>query len=742
MTATLRKPVRVLRAVIPALAALVSAPVVLAQNPTQTVARQWDEQLLSAIRLNVPNPPAHARNIFHTAAAMYAAWAAYDSTAVGYIYNEKIPLTGMAPAQIEAARNEAISYAAYRVLYERFKPAPTPEDPDPQNASTTAFTERLGLLGGTKAISTAPVTNDPTPSELGKRVARAILTWGASDAFANPSVATYLAAYNNGSSNPNMLIQPLTVLGNNFNNTPDMPLGVGLPEGTNPAYWQPLALSSRVEQNGIVVPGGTQAFVGVQGMATTPFSLTRTDPSRPWIDPGGPSRLSTPGNPSPTDDKYKQQALAVVRASSKLNDPTMVNRSPGAFGNNPLGTDDGTGHPKNPVTNADYPPNMMKLGDFARVIAEYWADGPKSETPPGHWQVLASQVSDDVELVKKIGGTGPAVSPLEWDVKAYFVVAAATHDAACAAWALKRYYSGMRPITMIRYMSAKGQSSNPNGPSYHSEGIPLEDGVVEVITKASSAPGQRHAKIWDVFTSGELDGDLLIGQIAVRSWPGEEPRNKPAPSIADYQSPVRWQLGKDWLPFQRKTFNTPAFPGYISGHSTFSRAAAEALTLLTGTPNFPGGFHEHVVTANTMQIDKGPSVDVRLQWCTYYDAADQAGQSRRWGGIHPSEDDYDGRRTGSICGKSAYALAAKYWDGSIVNDVIVPTISMADGGKVKVSWNATRGMYHRVQHSPDLINWTGVGTAAIMAYDTNGSWTDETPAAGDKFYRVVRSLVP
>ncbi|HWB06066.1 MAG TPA: hypothetical protein VG796_23790 [Verrucomicrobiales bacterium] len=739
MTAILRKPLCTLRAVIPSLAALVSAPIALAQDPPPpTVARQWDDQLLGAIRLNVPNPPAHARNIFHTAAAMYAAWAAYDPTAVGYIYNEKIPLTGMTPAQIEAARNEAISYAAYRVLYERFKPPPTPEDQDPQNTSTTNFTLKLTALGCSKATSTAPVTNDPTPSELGKRVARAILTWGASDAFA--SGVNYPQAYTDA-VNPNMA-KPLSVLGNNFYNVQDMPLGVGVPEGTNPSYWQPLALSAQTTQNGIAIPGGTQVFVGVQGMATTPFSLTRTDPLKPWIDPGGPSRLSTPGNPSPTDNKYKQQALAVVRASSQLNVETLVDRSPGAYGNNPLGTDDGAGHPKNPVTNADFTPNMVKLGDFVRVMAEFWADGPRSETPPGHWQVLASEVADDHELVKKIGGTGPVVSNLEWDVKAYFVVAAATHDAACAAWALKRYYSGMRPITMIRYMSAKGQSSDPNGPSYHTEGIPLEPGVVEVITKASSAPGQRHAKVWDVFTAGELDGELLIGQIAVYSWPGEHPGNKAAPSIADNQSLVRWQLGKDWLPFQRKTFNTPAFPGYISGHSTFSRAAAEALALLTGSPYFPGGFHEHRIAANTMQIDKGPSADVDLQWCTYYDAADQAGQSRRWGGIHPSEDDYDGRRTGAVCGKSAYALAAKYWDGSIVNDVIVPTISMVEGGKVKVTWNATRGMYHRVQHSPDLINWTGVGTAAIMAYDTNGSWTDETPAAGDKFYRVVRSLVP
>ena len=45
------------------------------------------------------------------------------------------------------------------------------------------------------------------------------------------------------------------------------------------------------------------------------------------------------------------------------------------------------------------------------------------------------------------------------------------------------------------------------------------------------------------------------------------------------------------LPHQEAVeFVTPPFAGYISGHSTFSRAAAEVLTLLTGDPFFPGFF--------------------------------------------------------------------------------------------------------------------------------------------------------
>jgi len=711
----------------------------------QSAARIWNEQLLGAIRLNVPNPPAHARNLFQTAVAMYNAWAAYDATAIGYIYNEKVqPL----PADVEAARRESISYAAYRILKKRFDPANPPPGLSLAKLETVnqnldnKFTE----MGFDKVNAQAATTVANHPAELGKRIGQAILSWGAVDGFAN---TTYPAPYN-AAVNPNMATSPinlaLSVLGTNGNFETNMPLGLGLPAGTNPNFWQPLALSVIVDQNGNVLPGGIQGYVGVQGLATAPFSLTRSDPLKPWIDThGGPSRLSTPGNPSPTDAAYKDNAMDVLRKSAKLNDNTLVDFSPGAYGNNPIGTDDGTGFlPRNPLTGQPWAPNLVRRGDFFRVLAEFWADGPNSETPPGHWHVVANEVSDMPLLHKRIRGTGLVLNDLEWDVKVYFALSAATHDAACVAWSLKRYYSGARPITMIRYMGSKGQSSDPLGPSYHEQGLPLETGVVEVITggaNGTSAPGGKHEQIWDVNYNAWFPGNLYVGQIAVYSWPGEHPNNLPAPSIATNQSLVRWQLAKDWLPFQRKTFNTPAFPGFTSGHSTFSRAAAEALTLLTGSSMFPGGFHHHTVAANSMQIDLGPSAPVDLQWCSYYDAADQAGQSRRWGGIHPYEDDYVGRRTGAVAGKSAYALAEKYWTGEILNDTIQPAITMLPDGKVKVSWNANRGMYYKVRTSPDLITWVEEWPFAI-ATDTNGSWTDATPAAGEKFYQVVRSVSP
>ena len=64
------------------------------------------------------------------------------------------------------------------------------------------------------------------------------------------------------------------------------------------------------------------------------------------------------------------------------------------------------------------------------------------------------------------------------------------------------------------------------------------------------------------------------------------------------------------------------------------------------------------------KYEVGPSEDVQLQWATYYDAADQAGISRLYGGIHVEVDDLNGRIMGARCGKDAWATANRYWDGS------------------------------------------------------------------------------
>jgi len=651
----------------------------------QSIARTWSEEILAAIRIDTPNPPVHARNLFHLAVGMYDAWAVYDTVAIGYVYHER-----QTAADIASARRQAISYAAYRILRNRYATS--------ANAPTTtaALNSRMASLGYSTSITT---TLGSTPAALGNRIAANILGWGNLDGSNQPG----------GYSDPNYSNpQPTMVVLQG-----GVVQGGGVPAGTSPLRWQPLAFDVALTQNGLEADK-IQKYVGVTWLNTLPFAHSRTDASKPWIDTGGPALLG-----SAKDAMCKQEILKVLRSSSRISSAALLNISPASIGNNPLGTDGGTGYTSNPVTGSPYASNLVPTGDFARVLAEFWADGPNSETPPGHWHTLANQVADNPLTIKRIGGTGPVVDGLEWDVKTYFALSAATHDAACAAWSLKRYYEGVRPITLIRYMGGKGQCTNPAGPSYSAEGLPLETGVVEVITSATAAVGGRHYGVGSV------------GDIAVFSWPGEPT------SPSTQTSAVRWMKAKDWVPYQRKTFNTPAFPGYVSGHSTFSRAAAEVLTAITGSAYFPGGLGSFTASANSYLVfERGPSQNITLQWATYYDAADQAGQSRLWGGIHVPEDDFTGRIVGSQSGIQAWNLAKKYWDGSILNEVIIPELEFQTASnQLLIRCPSRRGMYYKVESSPDLLNWTTLAFAA-RASDTQSTLTTTAPGAAT-FYRVV-----
>jgi hypothetical protein len=574
----------------------------------RSVARVWDDALLDAIRRDVPAPTVHSRNLFHTSAAMWDAWAAYDPRAEGYFVKEKLQAD-----DVTAAREATISYAAYRILLWRYsKAAGLQETFDELVSTMRSLCYRIGYSS----------TEGDSPAALGNRIAAAVIAYGKDDGSLEQQRyvdTTYKPA------NP-----PLVVA------TTDAAM-------VDPNRWQPLALAQIVAQNGLPIPGNVQRFVGPQWGHVRAFALDPAPDGVP-IDPGPPPHLG-----DATDEEFKQAALHVIRFSGELdpNDGVTIDISPGALGDNPLGTNDGDGYEENPVTGAPYEPDVVLRGDFTRVLAQFWADGPASETPPGHWNTIANAVSDAPGFEHRIGGQGPEVDRLEWDVKLYFALNGAVHDAAIAAWGLKGRYDSVRPISMIRYMGSKGQSSDPGGPSFDPAGLPLVPGLVEVVTKASSAPGGRHEELAD-----------HVGEIAIHAWRG----NPLDPTTATSGS--GWILATKWVPYQLPTFVTPAFAGYVSGHSTFSRAAAEVMTAFTGDRYFPGGISEWTVPADSLKVDLGPSTDVTLQWATYYDAADQAGISRLFGGIHIANDDFEGRKIGSICGKDAWALAQRYFDGS------------------------------------------------------------------------------
>lgn len=578
-------------------------------HPEWSVARRWDEVLLDAIRRALPNPPVHARNLFHTSVAMWDAWAAYDPTASGYIDKEKATATDVA-----AARNEAISYAAYRVLTERYIKSVGADK------SLSEFDDLMDALCYPLTVTT---TNGNSPAALGNRIAQAVIAYGKTDG-SNEAGGYAATAYK--PVNPPLIVnKPGTTM-------------------VDPNRWQPLQIEHMISQNGIPVVNGVQQNVAPHWGHVDSFSLPGAGTAGVPIDPGPPPRLGDPV----TDQAFKDQAVEVIRDSSLLDpaSPATIDISPGARGANSLGSNDGHGHPLNPATGEPYPPDVVKEADFGRVMAEFWADGPNSETPPGHWNVLGNLVSDELSPNLRIGGTGPVVDRLQWDVKMYLALNGAVHDAAVAAWGLKGDYDSARPISMIRYMGGLGQSTDRTLPSYNHEGLPLVPGLIAVITKADTAPGGAMA---------DLAGHE--GQIAIRAWAGN-PKD-PKTQVGG----VKWILATTWVPYQLPTFVTPSFSAYISGHSTFSRAAAEVLVGLTGSEYFPGGVSGYTIKAGSLKFEAGPANDIRLEWATYYDASDQAGQSRLWGGIHVQADDFTGRRVGSECGKAAWALAQRYYAG-------------------------------------------------------------------------------
>jgi hypothetical protein len=566
----------------------------------KSIARRWDEQALAAIRLDLPRPPVHARNLFHVSAAMWDAWAACDPTARGVFLQEK-----HAAADLDDARRRAISYAAFNVLSRRYEKAVG-------GATTMAC-----LRGVMKDLGYDPLDvhdQGDDPVAVGNRVAREVAAHTDSD----------------GSNQAEDYKDPKPFT------SPNLPLVYDNPgaEMADPNVWQAINLSIAATQNGIVVPAGVQGYIGSQWGGVTPFA----HPPTSW-----------PDKPPKLGPDMKGWIAEVIRKQSMLDpgDGATMDISPGAYGHNPVGTNDGKGWSNNPVTGKPYEPQIVPVADFGRVMAEFWADGPDSETPPGHWNVLANQVSDAPDPPRRLFGKGPALDPLSWDVHVYVALNGAGHDAAIAAWGMKRKVVTSRPISLIRWMAARGQSSDPSGPSYSPDGLPLIPGLIEVITSESSAPGERHAAL-----------ARYVGQIAVRGWRGEPGDRK------NEVAGVAWSRAVDWVPYQRRTFVTPAFPGYISGHSTFSRAAAEVMTSLTGSPYFPGGLGEYTAPASSfLQFEKGPSRPITLQWASYADAADEAGQSRIWGGIHIVPDDFSGRRLGYRVGRDAAARAAKLFAG-------------------------------------------------------------------------------
>ena len=620
-------------------------------NAEETIARKWNEALLQAIREDFARPTVHARNLFHVSIALYDSWAIYDTTTSTYLLGKTVngyicPFNGIDLPPLSQKQNyqeETMSYAAYRLLVHRFSNSPG------SSTSIPRFNDLFRNLGYDESYTSTDYQNG-NPAALGNYLAQHIIDFGLQDGSneQNDYTNRFYAPINN----------PL-VATTEGNNTLDFP-----------NRWQPLALDSFVDQSGNPILGSTPEFLSPEWGSVSPFALRdsnlivylRNDNDYfVYHDPGVPPYLDT-NSTGGMSEEYKWNFSLVSKWSSHLDpaDTTMWDISPASIGNiqnypttiaglrsfykEKSGGDYGTGWSVNPVTNNPYQPQLVPRADYTRVLAEFWADGPDSETPPGHWFTLLNYVNDDTLLVKKFKGFGPILPDLEWDVKSYFSLAGAMHDAAITAWGCKGWYDYIRPISAIRFMAEKGQSSDPNLPSYHPAGILLDSGFIELVLPGDSLAGPNNEH---------------VNKIKLKAWKGPDYINDPATDSAG----VGWILAGNWWPYQRPTFITPPFAGYVSGHSTYSRAAAEILSLFTGDPFFPGGMGEFYAPKDSFLVfEKGPSRDLTLQWATYRDASDQCSLSRIWGGIHPPADDVPGRLMGIKIGVEAFNESEAYFN--------------------------------------------------------------------------------
>src|SRR4029450_7088339 len=254
--------------------------------------------------------------------------------------------------------------------------------------------------------------------------------------------------------------------------------------------------------------------------------------------------------------------------------------------------------------------------DRQKVTAEYWADGPKSEFPPGHWALIA-------QVVSRIRHHS-----LDYDVQMFFALGNALLDASVAAWAAKYKWDFVRPITAIRERYKDKQVTSWLGPY---QGYGLVD-------------------------------------------------------------------GSQWIPSQSPTVVSPPFPEYVSGHSTFSSAAATILNLFTGSDAFNAYV---IVRAGTSLFEPEtadpptgytPATDIILTWPTLTAAAKDAGLSRRLGGIHFQDADEDGYALGRSVGANVMVKTMSYINGPPSGEVApLPERGLRWGVLVGAAWGGGGG---------------------------------------------------
>lgn len=365
--------------------------------------------------------------------------------------------------------------------------------------------------------------------------------------------------------------------------------------GFRPAY--ETMLTTQLAKDGIVIGGPTPTPVDVGNQAADDVLAFRhsdnANQAGLYADTSGyvpmnkPMAAILPAAPDAIDFPGRWQALTYLNNAHEAKTPKFICPH---WGNvKPFALTSGsqfrpTTLPQSPLSQGylDQAKHVIdiqaRLNPEQKVIAEYWADGPNSELPPGHWTEFAAFVAERDNL------------DLNQSVKLYFALSNAIFDASIATWDAKRTFDYVRPITAIRHLFR----------------------------------GKR-----------------------IQGWAGA---GKGTQEI----------LGETWKPFQVPTFPTPPFSEFTSGHSGFSMAAATVLKRFTGSDRF-GFFYSQDVP---LKADPSEAVtDIVLHWPTFTAAANQAGESRLYGGIHFYEGNVVGLDLGEKVGNAAYAKAHDLWSG-------------------------------------------------------------------------------
>ncbi|MCB0563990.1 MAG: hypothetical protein KDD01_06395, partial [Phaeodactylibacter sp.] len=398
----------------------------------RSIARLWNEAVLDGIRGDLARPTVHARNLFHTSLAMYDAWTVFSETGDTYLLGKTVhgytcPFTGTPiPKDIKAAQEEAISFAVYRLLRHRFAGSP----------GEAGLVYEINFLMDSLGYDRENISVDYKcgPAELGNYIAQQVIRYGLQDGS------------NEAGRYANLFYQPV--------NPPLFVEVPGNPDIADLNRWQPLAFAQFVDQSGNPFGNFVPPFVSPEWGRVLPFSLNpnsakifQRNGNDYWIyhDPGPPPYLDTTAVGALS--KEYQWGYALVAVWSSLLDPAdgvLIDISPASVGNiseYPAdvfsyhdfydlfeGGDTGQGRAVNPKTGQPYPPQVVHRADYYRVLAEFWADGPDSETPPGHWFTIFNYISEQTELTKKMRGQGATLDDLEWEVKGYFALGGAMHD--------------------------------------------------------------------------------------------------------------------------------------------------------------------------------------------------------------------------------------------------------------------------------------------------------------------------